>query len=227
MMLASLMPTRVESMFLISPAGTQTYNKDTYNLYSYISLAENSRYETKKEADDAHELRKVNKHALSIVHDRIDFLKNILLNLICSATAKILRKGNYSEALISEFLTYYKAMLGRPGAGDITMQVPFMPPTALIHSMKETDRLNNSKVSFPVAMAFGNCDAFASSNGAEDILNLIKVHNQGQVNLFKIGGDSEKTSGSHCFAQELPEQTFELIHGHFERKLINVWQPTV
>ena len=47
---------------------------------------------------------------------------------------------------------------------------PAKHPDALYHSMKEEDRLNNEKCSFPLAMAFGDRDWLASSNGAEDIL---------------------------------------------------------
>jgi len=65
-------------------------------------------------------------------------------------------------------------MLSRTGSGDITMYVPFIYPTTLLHSMTEEDRLNNSKCTFPIAMAFGDRDMFASSNGAEEILENAK-----------------------------------------------------
>lgn len=66
------------------------------------------------------------------------------------------------------------------------MQRPFKYPCTLIHAMTEEDRLNNEKCSFPLGMAFGDRDMFASSNGAEEILENAKKWNGGQVNLFKI-----------------------------------------
>lgn len=38
MMLGSMYPERIESMFLMSPAGTHSYNEETYNAYTYCSL---------------------------------------------------------------------------------------------------------------------------------------------------------------------------------------------
>jgi hypothetical protein len=61
-------------------------------------------------------------------------------------------------------------MLERPGEGDITMFIPFKYPCTLIHSMNKADRMNNSKCTFPIGMAFGTCDFFSSDNGAEEIL---------------------------------------------------------
>ena len=38
MMVGSMYPERIESMFLISPAGTNSYNPETYDQYGYVSL---------------------------------------------------------------------------------------------------------------------------------------------------------------------------------------------
>ena len=221
MMYASMRPERIESIFLISPAGTHSYDPQTYNPYSYISLANSEKWDTKKEADAAIELRNTNQHALTLVHKQPNWLKSILLDLIVGSAKGMLRKGKYSEKLIKVFLKYYKAMLGRPGEGDITMQIPFKYPTTLIHSMMENDRLNNPKCCFPIAMAFGSRDMFASSNGAEDILINAKKLNGNRVNLFKIN------DGTHCFPQEFPEETAKIMIGHFSGDINGVWQPTI
>jgi pimeloyl-ACP methyl ester carboxylesterase len=87
--------------------------------------------------------------------------------------------------------------------------------------MTEEDRLNNSKCTFPLAMAFGDRDMFASSNGAETILENAKKWNDGQVNLFKM------KKGSHNFPLEFPEETARCIIGHFDGSIKNNWDPTV
>jgi pimeloyl-ACP methyl ester carboxylesterase len=38
MMVGSLFPERIESMFLMSPAGTNSYNAETYEPYGYVSM---------------------------------------------------------------------------------------------------------------------------------------------------------------------------------------------
>ena len=71
-------------------------------------------------------------------------------------------------------------------AAAITMCIPFKHSGVLCHSMLEEDRLNKSSTTFPVALAFGDRDFFASSRGGEDILKACKKHNGNRVNLFKM-----------------------------------------
>ena len=52
MMYASMRPDRIESIFLMSPAGTHSYNPETYDPYSYVSMADASKMESKSRADD-------------------------------------------------------------------------------------------------------------------------------------------------------------------------------
>merc|ERR1712190_527336 len=107
------------------------------------------------------------------------------------------------DALIDVFHKYHHSMLGRPGTADITMYVPFMSACGCtIHSMTRPDRLNQPACNFPIGIGFGSRDAFASSQGAEELLSIQKKHNGGRVNLFKFGGDTKETGGTHCFPQE-------------------------
>ena len=52
MMYASMRPDRIESIFLMSPAGTHSYNPQTYDQYNYVSMRDVTRMDTKSEVDD-------------------------------------------------------------------------------------------------------------------------------------------------------------------------------
>jgi len=52
MMYASIRPDRIQSIFLMSPAGTHSYNPETYDQYSYVSMRDATRMDTKSEVDD-------------------------------------------------------------------------------------------------------------------------------------------------------------------------------
>ena len=65
MMIGSMYPERIESMFLMSPAGTNSYNPETYEKYSFVSMqGEPWRLAVGKEADDQIKARENNVHAL-------------------------------------------------------------------------------------------------------------------------------------------------------------------
>merc|ERR1719350_57856 len=93
--------------------------------------------------------------------------------------------------------------------------------------MRESDRLDNPRCAFSAAMAFGTRDRFASSQGGEDILRILGRHNSGRVNLFRVGGDSKATGGTHVFPMEFPEETARMMLGHFDGSIQGRWEPTV
>ena len=112
----------------------------------------------------------------------------MLYNAYVAGTEKMV-EGGVSNALWNplwkEWAIYYKMMLMRTGEGDITMTVPFMHACISIHHMTSTDRMNQAAINFPVAMAFGDQDFFASNVGGEDILKACQA-NGSRVNLFKM-----------------------------------------
>ena len=105
-------------------------------------------------------------------------------------------------------------------AADITMNIPFRHMGYTKHNMTETDRLNKPEVNFPVGMAFGDRDFFSSDQGGEEILNAVKAHNGGRVNLFKM----EK--GTHAYLCEMPDKTAEYVIGTFEGTITDRWETT-
>ena len=65
MMVGSMYPERIESMFLMSPAGTNAYNPATYDKYGYVSMQGKPwMLAVGKEADDQNKARDENVHAL-------------------------------------------------------------------------------------------------------------------------------------------------------------------
>jgi pimeloyl-ACP methyl ester carboxylesterase len=86
--------------------------------------------------------------------------------------------------------------------------------------MSSNDRMNQASITFPVAMSFGDRDFFASNRGAEDILNCVKNHNGGRVNLFKV------KKATHLQMQEFPQLMAEYMIGHFEGQITDRWEPT-
>ena len=65
MMIGSMYPERIESMFLMSPAGTNSYNSETYEKYGFVSMqGESWRLAVGKEADEQIKDRDNNVHPL-------------------------------------------------------------------------------------------------------------------------------------------------------------------
>lgn len=146
----------------------------------------------------------------------------MLYNAYVAGTEKMV-EGGVSNALWKplwkEWAIYYKMMLMRTGEGDITMTVPFMHACISIHHMTSTDRMNQAAINFPVAMAFGDQDFFASNVGGEDILKACQA-NGSRVNLFKM-------EGGHCFYAQDYKATSDAIIGHFEGTIVDKWEPTI
>ena len=152
------------------------------------------------------------------IHDKPGCVQNIIYNLMVAGGEKMCKESGVSDALWKEFAIHYKMMLMRRGAGNITMCVPFMHSCVSIHHMTETDRMNQAAINFPVAMAFGDQDFFASSVGGEDILRACQA-NGSRVNLFKM-------KGGHCFYLD-HKATSDAIIGHFEGTIVDKWEPTI
>ena len=124
---------------------------------------------------------------------------------------------------------YAYHMYGRTGGADQTMEGMFVWPNLLVHPFQAEDRLNNSSCNFPMALAFGAADAFASNIGGEDLLKLIGNHNGGRINLFKIGGDKTdpKDGATHIFYICFEQECVDAIVGHFNGTITGRWEPTV
>jgi hypothetical protein len=93
--------------------------------------------------------------------------------------------------------------------------------------MTAEDRLNKPACSFPVALVFGSRDGFASDQGGETLLNVLRKHNDDRVNLFRIGGDTQATGVSHNLTVEAPDETVAAMLGHFDGTITGRWEPTV
>jgi pimeloyl-ACP methyl ester carboxylesterase len=221
MLWASMHPEKIDSLFLMSPVGVMTYDPLTYSPYGHVSMADNSRWETKKEADGHLERVSKKKNGAAVVHDLSPCMKKLLLGLIVGGVKKNMRAGQHPEELIEVFAQYYWHMFARPGAVDVTMELPFKWYAQLIHPMAEPDRLGNPACTFPVAMCFGSIDAFASNMGGEALLNMMRGKNDGRVNLFKIEGST------HNLTVDRPAETAEVLIGHFSGEMRGRWEPSV
>ena len=189
MMIGTLFPERIESMFLLSSVGTHTYNPETFDRYSYVSMRGNTwELASKSEADEHISNCENAIHPMKMLHEQRKFVQNMIISVLMNnVLASAVEYGGHSKALIEVFKKYWRKQLETTTSTlDMTMAMPFKNPMALKHSMTKEDRLNNEKCSFPMAMAFGDRDFFASSIGAEDILENAKKWNGGQVNLFKM-----------------------------------------
>ena len=58
------------------------------------------------------------------------------------------------------------------------------------------------------------------------MLNLIKK-NGGKVNLFKFGGDTKKTGGTHLCHVNCEDAIVDAMVGHFGGTISGRWEPTV
>jgi len=175
----------------------------------------------KKEVDDFVKSRTERLHPFHGIHDMAACPQNMILSMIAGSSTEHLAKGGLSKEGIKHFEPYNKLQFEYHGEAEITVATPFMYPLALLHSLTKEDRLNKPECNFPIAIAFGDRDMFASSNGAEDILNNAKKHNGGMVNLFKVP-DAE-----HNFSLTHIDYVFEKMTGHFDGTITNTWEPTI
>lgn len=226
MLYASMHPERIESMFLLNPLGISSYDRKSYMSYSGVPLIDDERCETTK-CTDANLKRIIQgKTGSDIMHRQKLHMKKIVLTLIIGGVKNAMHKGKHPDELINVFTKYYWHMLVRPGAADITMEGPFQWFAHTIHSMHEPDRLNNPACNFPLAIAFGGRGEFASSEGAENLLNMIKNYNEGRINLFKLERDTTAIGESHNLQGDFPDEAVAIMLKHFDGTIQGRWEPT-
>jgi pimeloyl-ACP methyl ester carboxylesterase len=226
---ASMHPERIEGLFLLSPNCTRKYDLATYTPYGCVG-PDCETWEPVKDSERHVKRTAEGKHGYSMeLHDQSPCMKKFVLWALTKFVFKplFLKGPTYTPALADAICKYLAQMLARTGAGDVTMEPPFKWFSALIHRLDAPDRLNQPACSFPIAVAFGSRDIFASNTGAEELLETLKQHNGGRVNLFKIGGDDKKMGGDHTFYIVHEEATRAAIVGHFNGSITGRWETTV
>ena len=177
---ASYHPDRVESLFLISPLGTETYNEETYDLASMRDMYNITAGKMGKEmADKIIESIEAKKHPYAQV-DKLPTwlfmrgLKKLLVRRLTKTSPEyVVNRGKGEPELNEEeqeaFINYLSNMHQRHSVLDILQVIPFKPIGLALHSLTETDRLGNPDVDFPIGIVFGDSDFFGSE-GADDII---------------------------------------------------------
>ena len=196
MYLACIKPERIESMFLLSPAGTEGYDEKTYEQRSTYNIPVHHSFPgpkaglifQKSEAKQMIDTYAAKQNALVEIGKLPGCVSNMIINMMVDGMIPLFKESGVSDELWKEFRAYYKMMIQRPGEADITMYMPFMHNCMYKHHFAAKDRMDQASINFPVAMAFGDQDCFSSDVGAERILNACKVNNGGRVNLFKLKG---------------------------------------
>ena len=99
----------------------------------------------------------------------------------------------------------------------------------MIHPFHAENRLNNPKCKFPIALASGATDPFASNMGGERLLKLIGKHNYGCISPFKIGGDNSnvKDGATHSFYIRFEQECVDALVGHFNGEITGKWKKAV
>ena len=83
MTIGSLFPERIESMFLLSPVGTHTYNPETFDKYSYVSMRGNTwELASKSEADEHVSNCENGIHPLTIIFKQPKFVQGAIIGMI-------------------------------------------------------------------------------------------------------------------------------------------------
>lgn len=148
MMIASIMPHRLEALFLMSPAGVEGYNPDTYQKRLGTFISQNGGKEEglvfkKSENQYFVDTYKAKKNPFTKIFDLPACLQPVIWNFVVGANEQTFYKGGGSKEAWKEWIVYHKMMLMRDhGEGAITMCIPFMHSCIAIHHMTSNDRMN-------------------------------------------------------------------------------------
>ena len=137
-------PERIESMFLCSPIGSMTYT-EPWNAYA-IDMENNEIWFDETKTAEHVRRTAAGEHAFAHIHKMAPWVQKFGWGIAGSfAMAKFAKrnKGNNSKELIKANEMYWTNMCMRPGAADITMEVPFRWAYQNIHPMTapETRRI--------------------------------------------------------------------------------------
>lgn len=94
---------------------------------------------------------------------------------------------------------------------------PVKAPGYLVNSLLAENRFGKTDCTFPIAYAYGDQSFLCSESGAEEILNMMKEKNDGQIALFKI----EKAG--HNIASENHDATFKAMRTFFDGEANGIW----
>ena len=232
---ASLHPERIDGLFCMTPPATTPYDPDNNPRHKTghgvsVDINTSAKWEDTKTTDWHRERTAKGLHGYhKEVHSHGTCMKKMMLGLLQYFSASLYNKSSTPPAAAKAIGKYAYHMFGRTGGADQTMEPMFVWPNLLIHPFQAEDRLNNPKCNFPMALAFGAADPFASNIGGEDLLKLIGNHNGGRINLFKIGGDKTdpKDGAHHSFYIRFEQECVDAIVGHFNGSITGRWEPTV
>lgn len=162
---ASKCPERVESLFMMSPAGTIPYNPKTYDPYNMKDPNDVTKERmAKKEVDKMLFFDEQKKHWL-------DKASKLPLKMLIEATKMKFAMETQGEKLTQEEIDAIGVYIGNAykklSLVDVVQRMPFKYFFYAIHPLQAVDRLSNPKIDFPIGIAFGDRDFFGSDHGAD------------------------------------------------------------
>ena len=102
----------------MSPAGTETYNKDNYDPYNYLAQDGGDKdgfiYD-KGMADYFVKTCAEKKHPYTMIHELPICLRNIVMGLVIDGLDPYFKKGKHPEELVKVFKVYHRMMLENTG----------------------------------------------------------------------------------------------------------------
>ena len=192
---------------MMSPAGTEPYNPETWDPYK---LRDHN--DLRNECMEKSKVDKILKalddkcHPLSELHKYPGFITKIPTK---QWTDSCFREDLYSETIRSAAFEYFWHAISKPSIVDAMVLLPFKYDSYCIHPLQSKDRLGNPAVDFPIAIGFGDRD-YLGTEGADELVRNNKHFKTGRSQLFTI-----KDCG-HPVPLDAPQETVELMIGFFE-----------